>query len=140
MPDWAWAAYAIGVGVGTLGAIGFIMRKWWAPLAFAFSLIAILIQFSYSFLIAQGAQTDIAMRAFPMFIVVMAVIQWQLSRQIRKQAGPAAPISRWPVAPVRRFYSMPTGCILSPKSSHGLRRIARMRSALRTVTETRRIK
>lgn len=109
MPDWAWAAYAIGVGVGTLGAIGFIMRKWWAPLAFAFSLIAILIQFSYSFLIAQGAQTDIAMRAFPMFIVVMAVIQWQLSRQIRKQAGPAAPISRWPVAPVRRFYSMPTG-------------------------------
>ncbi len=119
MLGWAWAAYAIGVGVGTLGDIGFIMRKWWAPLAFAFSLITILILFSYPFLIAQGAQTDIAMLAFPMFIVVLAVIQWQLSRQIRKKVRPAAPISRWPIAPVGGFYSMPTRCTLSPKSSHG---------------------
>jgi hypothetical protein len=85
MPGWAWTAYAIGVGVGTLGAIGFIMRKWWAPLAFAFSLIAILIQFSYPFLTAQGAQTDIAILAFPMFIVVMAVIQWQFSRHWQRK-------------------------------------------------------
>lgn len=31
MPGWAWAAYAIGVVVGTLGAIGLLLRKWWAP-------------------------------------------------------------------------------------------------------------
>jgi hypothetical protein len=85
MPGWAWAAYAIGVGVGTLGAIGLILRKWWAVLAFAFSLIAILIQFSYPFLAAQGAQTDIAMLAFPMFIVAMAVLQWLLSRQWQRK-------------------------------------------------------
>lgn len=80
MPGWAWGAYAVGVGVGTLGAIGLLMRKWWAPLAFALSLIAILIQFSYPFLVAQGAQSDISMLTFPMFIVVIAVVQWQLSR------------------------------------------------------------
>lgn len=80
MPGWAWAAYAIGVGVGTLGAIGLLLRKWWAPLAFALSLIAVLVQFSYPFLFAQQAQADMAMLAFPIFIVVMAIIQWQLSR------------------------------------------------------------
>lgn len=85
MPGWALAAYAIGVGVGTLGAIGLIMRKWWTSLAFALSLIAILIQFSYPFLVAQGAKADIAMLAFPMFIVVMAVVQWQLSRHWQRK-------------------------------------------------------
>ena len=85
MPGWAWAAYAIGVGVGTLGAIGLILRKYWAPLAFSFSLIAIIIQFSYPFLIASGAQSDIAMLAFPMFIIVMAVVQWQLSRHWQRK-------------------------------------------------------
>lgn len=80
MPVWAWAAYAIGVGVGTLGAIGLLLRKWWAPLAFALSLIAVLVQFSYPFLFTQQAQADMAMLAFPIFIVVMAIIQWQLSR------------------------------------------------------------
>ena len=80
MPGWAWVAYAIGVVVGTLGAIGLLLRKWWAPLAFALSLIAVLVQFSYPFLFAQQAQGDMAMLAFPIFIVVMAIIQWQLSR------------------------------------------------------------
>ncbi len=54
MPGWAWVAYAIGVGVGTLGAIGLLLRKWWAPLAFALSLIAVLVQFSYPFLFAPA--------------------------------------------------------------------------------------
>lgn len=85
MPGWAWAAYAIGVCLGTIGAIGLITRRWWAPLAFALSLIAILIQFSYPLLAAQGAQADIIMLAFPMFIVVMAVIQWQLSRHWQRK-------------------------------------------------------
>ena len=80
MPGWAWVAYAIGVGVGTLGAIGLLLRKWWAPLAFALSLIAVLVQFSHPFLFLQQAKGDMAMLAFPIFIVVMAIIQWQLSR------------------------------------------------------------
>jgi hypothetical protein len=85
MPGWAWGAYAIGVGVGTLGSIGLILRKWWPPLAFAISLIAVLIQFSYPFLIAQGAQSDMRMLAFPMFIVVLGILQWQLSRHWQRR-------------------------------------------------------
>lgn len=85
MPGWAWAAYLIGVGVGTLGAIGLTLRKWWAPLAFAFSLIAIIIQFSYPFFVAQRAQTEFSMLALPMFIVVIAVVQWQLSRHWQRK-------------------------------------------------------
>ena len=80
MPGRAWAAYAIGVSVGTLGAIGLLLRKWWAPLAFALSLIAVLVQFSHPFLFLQQSKGDMAMLAFPIFIVVMAIIQWQLSR------------------------------------------------------------
>jgi hypothetical protein len=85
MPGWAWAAYAAAVLLGTLGSVGVIMRKWWAPLAFSVGLIALIIQFSYPFLIAQGAQTDIAMLAFPIFIVVMGVLQWQLSRNWQRK-------------------------------------------------------
>jgi hypothetical protein len=85
MPGWAWAAYAIGVGVGTLGAVALLLRKWWAALAFAVSLIAIMVQFSYPFLIAQGAQGEIALITFPIFIVVIALIQWQLSRHWQRK-------------------------------------------------------
>jgi hypothetical protein len=80
MPGWAWVAYAAGVLLGTLGAIGIVLRKWWAPLAFAFSLIAIIVQFSHPFFYLQQNNGDMAMLGFPIFIIVMAIIQWQLAR------------------------------------------------------------
>lgn len=85
MPGWAWAAYATAVFVAAIGSIGLILRKWWSPLAYSVSLIALLVQFSYPFLIAKGAQTDVAMLAFPIFIVVMGVLQWQLSRHWQRK-------------------------------------------------------
>lgn len=85
MPGWVWVAYAIAVVVATVGSIGLIMRKWWVPLAYSISLIAVLVQFSYPFLLAKGAQTDISMLAFPIFIVVMGVLQWQLSRHWQRK-------------------------------------------------------
>jgi hypothetical protein len=80
MPGWAWTAYAIAVFVAAAGSVGLILRKWWAPLAYAISLIALLVQFSFPFLLAQGVKADIATLAFPIFIVVMGVLQWQLAR------------------------------------------------------------
>ena len=51
------------------------------PLAFALSLIAVLVQFSYPFLFAPaGTEPTWRCWLFPIFIVVMAIIQWQLSR------------------------------------------------------------
>jgi hypothetical protein len=80
MPGWAWIAYGIAVGAGTVGAVGIILRKFWATLLFALSLIAVIIQFSYPFLIANAAQGGIEMLGLPIFIVVIAVVQWLLSR------------------------------------------------------------
>lgn len=86
MPGWAWAAYALAVCLGTIGSIGLIQRKFWSPLAYALAVIALLIQFSYPFLFAKGAQTGIDMLAFPMFIIVMGVVQWQLSRTWQRKS------------------------------------------------------
>lgn len=80
MPGWAWVAYAVAVVAGTLGAVGIIMRKYWATIAFAFSLIAVAVQFSYPFLMADAAQGGLAMMGLPIAIFVIAVIQWFLSR------------------------------------------------------------
>lgn len=85
MPGWTWAAYAVAVTAGVLGAIGVLLRKWWAALAFSLSLVAVLIQFSYPFLLAKGAQTGMDMLAFPIFIVVMGVLQWLLSRNWQRK-------------------------------------------------------
>jgi hypothetical protein len=74
MPQWAWLAYGVAVGTGTLGALGLLLRRGWAPRAFMVSLAALIIQFGYSFL-----GTDIlAVRGwttalFPLFIVIAAI-------------------------------------------------------------------
>lgn len=84
MPGWAWAAYAVAVFGGTLGAIGLLMRKAWAVALLAISLIAVLVQFTYPFIIADGLRTlGAAALIFPAFIIVMAALQLWLSRKWR---------------------------------------------------------
>lgn len=85
MPGWAWFAYAVAVIGGALGAVGIIMRKWWATILFAFSLIAIAIQYSYPFLMANAAQGGMAMMGLPIAIFVIALIQWTLSRSWQRK-------------------------------------------------------
>lgn len=85
MPVWAWIAYGIAVGAGTVGAVGIIMRKFWATLLFALSLIAVIIQFIYPFLIANAAQGGMEMLWLPIFILVVAVVQWLLSRSWQRK-------------------------------------------------------
>ena len=80
MPGWAWVAYAVAVLAGTLGAIGVIRRKWWATIAFAFSLIGVAVQFSYPFFMTNAAEGGVAMMGLPIAIFIIAVIQWFLSR------------------------------------------------------------
>lgn len=76
MPAWVWIAYAIAVGAGTLGAVLLLMKKATAASLFLLSLIAVVVQFGYTFL-----GTDLlalkgpSVIAFPAFIVVMAIIQ-----------------------------------------------------------------
>ncbi|HEX8309585.1 MAG TPA: hypothetical protein VF645_14330 [Allosphingosinicella sp.] len=78
MPAWAVGAYAIAVWAGLLGAIGLLLRRRWARLAFAASLAGVVVQFGWSFL---GSRILAAMGpsalAFPAFIfLVVALLLW----------------------------------------------------------------
>jgi hypothetical protein len=84
MPGWAWAAYAVAVGAGALGAIGLVMRKSWAVPLLALSLIAVLIQFFNAFVRQDGIATVGANAVFfPLFIIAVGIVQWALSRRWR---------------------------------------------------------
>ncbi|MDO7833698.1 sugar transporter [Sphingobium sp. HBC34] len=79
MPAWLWLVFAVAVLAGTTGAIALLLRKRVALSLFLLSLIAVVVQFGYSFL-----GTDlIAVKgvpvatAFPIFIFVMAILQWR---------------------------------------------------------------
>lgn len=83
MPKWAWAAYAIAVSAGTLGAVALLMRKAVAASLFLLSVIAVLVQFGYTFLgtdllAAKGWTVAI----FPAIIVLIAVVQWLYARSM----------------------------------------------------------
>jgi hypothetical protein len=82
MPVWDWIAYAVAVNAGSIGAIGLLARKQWAVPLFALCIIGVIVQFSYPFLIAR-AFTSLEMAAFPIFILVMAVVQWLVARHWR---------------------------------------------------------
>ena len=76
MPVWAWAAYGVAVGTGTLGATLLLLRKAIAVLPFSLSVFGIVAQFSYSFfetdlLLVKGPSTMI----FPAVILIVAVAQ-----------------------------------------------------------------
>lgn len=80
MPVWAWAAYAVAVLTGTLGAVALLMRKKWAVTLFLISFFAVLVQFTYPFIIAGGLSTlGVAALLFPAFIILMAVVQWRFA-------------------------------------------------------------
>jgi hypothetical protein len=78
MPAWAVGAYALAVWVGLLGAIGLLLRRRWARLAFAVSLLGVVVQFGWSFLGSRILATMGASAiAFPAFIfAVAALLLW----------------------------------------------------------------
>ena len=81
MPSWAWAAYAVAVCAGTLGAILLLLRKAAAVPLFLLSIIAVVIQFGYSFLhtdllVVKGPSAAI----FPVVILIIAAFQWLYAR------------------------------------------------------------
>jgi hypothetical protein len=55
MPDWVTAAYGIATWGGLLAAVLLILRRRWATIMFAVSLIAVLVQFGWSFIVADAA-------------------------------------------------------------------------------------
>ncbi len=78
MPGWAVGAYAVAVWAGLAGAAGLLLRRSWARLAFAVSLIGVIVQFGWTFLgtpILERMGASAA--AFPAFIfLVVALLLW----------------------------------------------------------------
>jgi len=84
MPPWAWIAYACAVGSGALGAVMLLLRKAAAVWLFLLSVVAIVIQFGYSFLgtdmlAVKGPTTT----AFPLVILLIAVVQLLYARHLK---------------------------------------------------------
>ena len=64
MPGWTWAAYAVAVGAGTLGATLLLMRKAAAVGLFLLSVIAVIVQFGYSLLGTDCSPSRVQRRRF----------------------------------------------------------------------------
>jgi hypothetical protein len=86
MPAWAVAAYALAVWVGLIGAVGLLLRRRWARLAFAVSLAGVVAQFGWTFLATPMLdRMGPSAAAFPAFIfLVVASLLWFSGRAARR--------------------------------------------------------
>lgn len=76
-PSWVFAAYAIAVFAGLAGAVALLLRRRFARTAFALSLIAVIVQFGYTFLGTDILSTMSLGEAagLPAFIIIAAIAQ-----------------------------------------------------------------
>lgn len=80
----SWIAYAVGTSTGTLGAVALLLRRKWAFVLFALSLVAVIVQFTAPYLIEIATKRDASIMVFPLFIVVMALVETFLARRWAK--------------------------------------------------------
>jgi hypothetical protein len=86
MPHWAWAAYAVAVFSAFLASLLLVMRRRFAPMLYAISLIAVLIQFSYAFFLTDLiAVKGFGAAIFPIVIIALAIVQWLYARAMARK-------------------------------------------------------
>jgi hypothetical protein len=83
LPQWLNIVYATGVGTGLLGSVALLAKSRWAVPLYAVSLVAVIVQFGWTFAMTEiialkGAAATIP---FPVIIVAIAVAQVWLSRR-----------------------------------------------------------
>ena len=86
-PQWLFVAYGIAIFTGLAGAVGLLMRKSWATPALAISLIAVVVQFGYTFL---GMDTIALLGAavalpFPIVIFLIGALLLWLSMHAKQR-------------------------------------------------------
>lgn len=86
-PQWLFWVYAIAVFSGLFGAIALLLRKAWSIPLFVLSLVAIIVQFGYTFLVMKAAELlGAGAAAFPLLIFAIGVfLLWFALRA--KRAG-----------------------------------------------------
>lgn len=72
-PPWLFGIYAVAIFSGLLGAIGLLLRKRWAVALFALSLIAVIIQFGYTFFGMDAVRLLGAGAALPFPLLIFAL-------------------------------------------------------------------
>jgi hypothetical protein len=85
-PQWLFGVYAVAIFTGLAGAVGLLMRKGWAITAFAVSLVAIIVQFGYTFFIMNALEAlGAAAAIFPLVIFAIGIFLLWFAMRARKQ-------------------------------------------------------
>ncbi len=91
-PPWLFVVYAVAIFSGLLGAIGLLMRKRWAIALLGLSLVAIVIQFGYTFIGMDAIRILGAAAALPFPLMIFgigAVLLWFARRSQRAGCLPS---------------------------------------------------
>lgn len=74
MPAWVMGAYAIAVFAGALGCLGLLLRKRWAKILLIISLVAVLAQQTWVFILSDViAMLGTGAVVIPIIVIVVAV-------------------------------------------------------------------
>ena len=73
MPAWATAAFALGVFGGALGSLALLLKKKWATALFTLSLVAVLVNFVYNFIIQNDMEVTGTKMIMPVLVIGIAV-------------------------------------------------------------------
>ncbi|RYD86527.1 MAG: hypothetical protein EOP61_37395, partial [Sphingomonadales bacterium] len=86
MPQWLWWVYGVAVWSGLFGTVALLLRRAWAQPLYLVSLIAVLIQFGYSFGVAKTHEImGWSAAIFPAFIILMAAIELWFAGTAKKK-------------------------------------------------------
>ena len=72
-PQWLFVVYAIAIFSGLFGAVGLLLRKAWAKWMFVVSLVAIVVQFGYTFMVMNAIDLIGAAAAVPFPLVIFTI-------------------------------------------------------------------
>jgi hypothetical protein len=72
-PQWLFVVYGVAIFSGLAGAIALLLRSSWATALFALSLVAIIVQFGYTFLAMNAVEVIGAAAAIPFPLVIFLV-------------------------------------------------------------------
>jgi hypothetical protein len=72
-PGWVFLLYAVAIFSGLLGTLGLLLRRSWAPWAFALSLAAIVLQFSYLLVVMEAVRLLGPAQALPFPLLIFAI-------------------------------------------------------------------
>ncbi|MEA3000073.1 MAG: hypothetical protein QOK17_1906 [Sphingomonadales bacterium] len=71
MPAWVVAAFAVAVFAGALGSLGLLVLKRWAKMLLALSLLAVLVNDLWAFMLHAGGEKQLVM---PILVNLIAIL------------------------------------------------------------------